>query len=215
MPDGTMTWVDAIKLSVPFVTAILMVWIKAAIESWLARRNKQKALSRVLSDELSDAQKTAEAFSRIAGSAAAGKMRLVALDLSSLIPKLAVDLAEIDATRAYRYAELASFAEIVNKGLGRLSAFTMSRVTAATAEIRDQIDRTIFGQAKITATDYVNFCDAELAVLNAIPPESRYPDEQAMRTLAKQIEDARKVLENWPTMTKPGASGLDWDENDG
>ncbi len=210
-----MTWVDAIKLSVPFITAVLMIWIKAAIESSLARGNKHHALSRVLSDELSEAQKTVEVLSRIAGSAAAGKMRLVALDLSSLIPKLAIDLAEIDTKRAYRYAELASRAELVNKGVTRLSALIMSRVTAPAEEIRNRIDRTIFGQARITAADYVNFCGAEFEVLNVIPPRSRYPDEQVMRTLGKQIEEAKKVLQNWPDMTRQEPPALDWDENDG
>lgn len=210
-----MTWVDVIKLSVPFVTAVLMVWIKAAIESSLAQHNKRHALSRVLSDELSEARKTAEVLSRIAGSAAAGKMRLVSLDLSSLIPKLACDLAEIDTKQAYRYAGLASSAELVNKGLARLAALSLSRVTAATEEIRNRIDRTIIGQAKITAADYVGFCGAQFEVLNAIPPRSRYPDEQVIRTLGKQIEDAKKVLEDWPQLTQQKPPAVDWDENDG
>lgn len=42
----TIAWLDVIKLTVPFVTAVLMVWIKAWIEIYLATSSKQHALSR-------------------------------------------------------------------------------------------------------------------------------------------------------------------------
>src|SRR5260370_12012191 len=46
------TWLDVVKLTIPFVTAISMVWIKAWVEEHLARKGKQQALARGISDEL-------------------------------------------------------------------------------------------------------------------------------------------------------------------
>src|SRR5690349_16025370 len=107
---------DVVKLTVPFVAAILMVWIKAWIEASSQRGNKRHALSRLISDEINGLPSAVQALRGIAESATNAKLRLVSLDVSSLIPKLASDLTDLDARHAYRYADLVSSIEIVNKG---------------------------------------------------------------------------------------------------
>ena len=104
----TIAWLDVIKLTVPFVTAVLMVWIKAWIEIYLATSSKQHALSRLVSDELNSLQPAVDSLRRIAESAVHKKLRLVSLNVSSLLSEFACDLSALDAKQAYRYADLAS-----------------------------------------------------------------------------------------------------------
>ncbi len=185
-------WADVLKLVVPFVTAILMVWIKGWIEEYLMRTRKQHALSRLLDEEIRSSLPTVLAFKRVAETAVKGNLRLVDFEGSSFISKFASDLADLDPTNAYLYADLESGMEIVNKGIGRLSALTLSRVSATTPEVIRQFERSIVGQAKITATDTVSMHKAAIAVIGIIPEKHRYiKDMQA----AKALEDSVKLAE--------------------
>ena len=205
----TIDWVDVSKIAAPLFTAILMVWIKGWIESTLARQNKQHALSRLLHDELTEPSTTTLALKRMAESASDGKLRLLSVDISSLIFKFTTELADLDPKHAYCYADLASAMELVNKGLQRLAALTLSRAAAASKEVGAQIDRAIVGQSKITAQDYITACLAALAVIEVIPEKYRYnADAQAVASMKKAIPAAEKVCADWPSKAKvtPSAS---------
>jgi len=191
-------WLDILKLTVPFLTAVLMVWIKSWIESNLSRRHKQHALSRLLSDELQNSQSTVQALSRIAESAAQGKLRLVSIDVSTLISKLSCDLADLDSTHAYSYADLASSMEIVNKGLTRLASLTLTRASASTKEIGDHLNRAIYAQAKITCADFLSLYKVFLEVLKRIPTKYRYGDDQSLRNLEEGVAKAKNASDDWP-----------------
>ena len=194
-------WGDIVKLAAPFITGILMVWIKGWIEIRLSRNNKQHALSRLLNDALHELLATVQALKRIAESAANGKLRLVSMDVSNLISKFAGDLADLDSRQAYCYADLASSLEVVNKGLSRLSTLTLSRAAASTKEIACQLDRAIVGQSKITATDFISMSKAALCVMKAIPLKYRYPsDPQAMENLEQAVTAAENDKMKWPNM---------------
>jgi hypothetical protein len=194
-------WNDVLKLSAPFFTAILMVWIKGWIESRESRRNKQHALSRLLTEGLHESLETVQAFKRIAESAAKGKLRLVSLDVSSLVSKFSCDLADLDSKYAYCYADLASSLEIVNKGIARLSVLVLNRANASTKDISLQLDKAIIGQSKITATDCISMNKAALKVMEAIPHKIRYSsDEQAMDSFQQDINSAEKEMAEWPSI---------------
>lgn len=194
-----MNWIDVVKLATPLLTAILMVWIKAWIENRQARRNKQHALSRLLSEENSNLLVTVQAFKRIAESATNGKLRLVSVDISSLISKISSDLTDLDSKRAYCYADLASVHEIVNKGLARLSSLVLSRANASSKEIAQQLDKAIIGQTQITAGDCISLSKSALNVIRVIPDKVRYSaDAQAIAALEQQIHLAEKEKESWP-----------------
>jgi len=199
-------WSDVAKLAVPFITAILMVWIKAWIENRQARRNKQHALSRLLSEENQTLLATVQVFKRIAESATKGKLRLVSVDVPSLISKFSCDLADLDSKHAYCYADLASTHELVNKGIARLSALVLSRASASSKEVIQQLDRAIIGQSKITAGDCIAMSKTSLKVIKLIPQEIRYSsDSQAMDALEQQIQLAEKDKEVWPSISPPSA----------
>ena len=200
----TIEWLDVFKLSMPLLTAILMVWIKGWIETVLARNKKQHALSRLLHDELISLTPTVQALKRMAQSSSQGKLRLLSVDVSSLVSKFAAELADLDPKRSYRYAELASSLEIVNKGFQRLAAMTLSRASASSKDVGAQIDRALAGQAKITASDYITASKAALLVIKAIPTRNRYNnDAQALSTMDNAILDAEKERTDWPELPVP------------
>lgn len=194
-------WQDVLKIAAPLFIAILMVWIKGWIETKQARDKKQQALTRLMHDGLINLVTVIQALKRMAKSASEGKLRLLSVDVSSLISKFASELADLDPKRSYYYAELASSLEIVNKGFQRLAALTLSRATASSKDISAQIDRALAGQAKITASDYIKACKAALAVVKAIPPGNRYNnDAQALTTLENAIISAEKEHSDWPAV---------------
>lgn len=194
-------WTEALKFAVPLFTAILMVWVKGWIETRVSRGNKQHALSRLLHDELYTSIDTVQGLKRIATSASQGKLRLVSVDVSNLISKLSCDLADLDPKRAYCYAGLASSLELVNKGLQRLTALTLSRAGASTKEISSQLDKVIIGQSKIIAGDYITMSKAALAVMKVTPSKHRFnADPQAMKNMEDSIPAAEKERSEWPSL---------------
>lgn len=196
-------WLDVFKLTVPLVSAILMVWIKVVIEGHLLLRAKQRTLSRLIGDDLTDIPEAVDLLKRIAESAKHGKLRLNSMDLSSLVPKLALELADLDPKCAYRYANLASSIEVVNKGLVRLSALTLSRASAADPKISARLDRVLVGQANVVALDFVSLGEASIKALEGIPHRNRYQDLQAINTLSKSVLTAKDSAANWPALPKP------------
>ncbi|OAI29440.1 hypothetical protein A1356_23190 [Methylomonas koyamae] len=178
-----------------------MVWIKGWIETELARNKKQHAISRLLHDELINLTPVIQALKRMAKSASEGKLRLLSVDVSSLVSKFASELADLDPKRSYCYAGLASSLEIVNKGFQRLAVLTLSRATASSKDIYGQIDRALAGQARITASDYIAASKAALVVIKAIPPRNRYNnDAQALTTMENAIVAAEKEHADWPEL---------------
>ena len=54
MSDGNqlLTWFDVLKLTIPVISAVAVVWLRAWYAQYLERKNKQKALFRILKDEI-------------------------------------------------------------------------------------------------------------------------------------------------------------------
>ena len=103
----------------------------------------------------------ANALKRIAESASKRKLRLVAINNSSLIGKLCSDLSDLGAKHAYCYSDLASSINITNEGLVRLSSFIEKRA-ASDGEKTSQLDRIIIGQSKILASDFLSLGQSSL-----------------------------------------------------
>ena len=120
------------------------------------------------------------------------------IDLSSLIVTLSSSLSDLDSKKAYYYSDLASWFEIVNKGLVRLSTFVTSRAGSSDSTARENLDRAIMGQAKIVASDAVSFAKAGILLLEKLPPNVRYQDSQAMASLGAAKEAAEQALAEWP-----------------
>ena len=195
-----MTWLDVLKLTVPFVTAVVMVWIKTAIENVIARRNKQHAISRLIGDEVGELADVANALKKIAESAANQKLGLVTINNSSLVGKLCSDLSDLDAKHAYCYSDLASSIDIANTGLVRLFSFIEKRAASDGEKVTSQLDRAIIGQSRILVSDFISLGQSSLKVMEAIPTSNRYGDHQIIDALRKSIESAEKTLENWPKL---------------
>lgn len=193
----TISWLDVLKLSVPFVTAVVMIWIKAAVEKYLARRGMLRALEPLLKDELQTLPDAVEALVRIGDAARRGTLRLVSFDVTSLIAKYASDLSALDSARAYIYSDLVSSVELVNKGLSRLSLLIVERAKAAEADASGRLDRAVNGQARITAMDFVAFGESTLKTLKEMRPNL---DGQTIDDLGRRVETAKSKANDWPTM---------------
>lgn len=196
-----MTWLDVLKLTVPFVTAIIMIWIKTTIECSMTRKNKQHVISRLIADEVGELADVANALKRIGESAANRKLRIVTINNSSLIGKLCLELSDLDAKHAYCYSDLASSIDIANAGLARLFSFIERRAASDGEKVTGQLDRAIIGQTKILVSDFISLGKSSLKVMEAIPSSNRYGDHQIIDALSKSIESAEKTLENWPHLS--------------
>jgi hypothetical protein len=205
-------WPEVGKLTVPFVTAILMLWVKAWVEKVISRSTKQDALAHLIKDQIDGVPKAIDALINIAKASHRGRLRLVSFDVSALISKYACDLSELDAKRAYLYSDLVSSVEIVNKGLARLYSFTLEKAKIEPNKPQQRLDRAIGGQAEITAKDTVTFAIAAIKVLKTIPEKRRNADHETLDSLDQKIRESERKLETWPLLTNAG-QGFQQDNN--
>lgn len=188
-------WKDVLKLSVPFVTAVLLVWIRTWVHDYQARKAKHKALTRLIKDVIQMLPDDVATLARVAESSRKGNIRLVSFDIPSLISKFACDLSELDTKRAYFYSDLVSSIEIVNKGLVRLRSLILERIKVDATNLIERLDLAISTQANIIAHDLVSFSNSALKVMEEIPKWRRNADSQSMKNLERKIESAKKELE--------------------
>lgn len=193
------TWLDVLKLTVPFLTAVVVVWTRSTTEKTLLVRRKRQALSRLLGDETSELPGVISVLRRVADSSANSRVRLVAINLSSIAAKLATDLCDLDAKRAYSYSELVSSCEIIKSGLHRFYTFIEQRSSCRDKELALQLDQFISGQAKILASDFLSLGRASVKTLQLIPKRDRYQDSQGIASMEKAIAVASDNLREWPT----------------
>ena len=196
-------WADAIKLAVPFVTAILLVWIKQWIEGRLARQRKQQALWHV-AEELSGTRNTVLALKGVARSAQLGRLRLMGFTTPVAWSTLARELVDLDPSHADKYADLDAWGTIVGNGLERLAGFQTTRASAA-LEVVPRLDRVIFGQARVTASDSVSLSEAAIAVLDILPLGGRgpIPADRTLDAMKQVVADARLELSTWTRFDVP------------
>lgn len=202
-------WLDVLKLTVPLLIAVLMVWVKTKIENHMLRKSIQLTLSRLINDEVTQLPDAVDALKQIAEAAKNGRLRLVSMDVSPLLTKLSLDLTILDAANAYCYVALASSAEVVNKGIARLSSLVLSRATTTDDKVSDQLDRVLISQSQAVALDCVTLGEAYVKAVQEIPSKGRYQDAQGINTLTNLISSARMHTEPWPILLRPPPEAVD------
>ena len=183
------TWLDVVKLTVPFLFSIILIWIKGWYDRWSDRNSKQRVLSRLLLDELQTLPRAIEELGEISDASGRGKLRLVSFDIPSLVSGYSRDLAALDAGNSYIYSNLSSFFEIANKGVERLSTLTLDRAKAGDKESIERLNDAIKGQCRITAKDFITYGKAARGTLDVIPEKNKSIDKQTLDDLDRRIRD--------------------------
>ena len=161
--------------------------------------------------ELTSTVDTEAAFRAIGASAQEGRTRLVTLATPDLLSKISSELAELDPSSAYLYSDLDVWVSIVSAGLARLASLQATRITAAD-DVVGKVDRVIFGQARITASDAMSMASAASAVLEIIPDRHRLGFDPmhtfpALRNAVLTAKDALATRTTWTGVAERQAAG--------
>ncbi len=164
--------------------------------------------------ELTSTVDTEAAFRAITASAQEGRTRLVTLATPDLLSNISGELAELDPSNAYLYSDLDVWVSIVSAGLARLASLQATGITAAD-DVVGKVDRVIFGQARITASDAMSTASATIAtiaVLEIIPERHRlgfHPVHTfpALRNAVRTARDALATRTTWTGVAERQAAG--------
>lgn len=189
-----LTWADILKLCVPLMFSLFLLWLKEWYASHRERKAKEEYLWRTINQEASELGLAIEEINKIAKAAKERKLRVVAFELSATRRNYAERLAELDYHHAYVYAGYSAQAEIVNKGLQALKEFSKAIIT--TEEInKPAIALAVEAQAKSLKIDLISLAENEIEILKTIKEahERRKSfDEQQIHEYKSEIDKAKR-----------------------
>ncbi|MBP59530.1 MULTISPECIES: hypothetical protein [Idiomarina] len=188
---------DIIKLTFPFLIAMLVLWLKNRLERYWDMRSKQKTLSKLLLNEAGDVLAFVGALKRSADSVADGNFTLVSIKMPIMVEYLSKDLASLDNENAHIYGDLISHFQVCEEGLSRLFRFLETRAASKDKNNID-INAALIAQSRATARDYINFSASALSVLEIIPQSISQLSDQATRKIKKDNKGAEQILVTWP-----------------
>ncbi len=193
---------DVLKLTVPFISAVFLIWVRNWVQNRISRNVKQEVMSRLLQNEIHDLREVIETLERVKQSFLNGHIRLVTVEVPRLLSKYACDLAELDPSRAFQYSDFSASCEIARKGLEKLSTFILERSKTTEEQSIAVLVEVIGGQAQITAKDLLECGELSLRLIKNLPKKQRAADDQTISNLEKDLKDSENIYKNWIKKTK-------------
>jgi hypothetical protein len=161
-----LTWADAIKLAVPVLAAVALVWIRFAHE----RRSERKGLEQALISGFGSAPRANEGVAIELGAIPAvlssGQLFSAHLEISSAYTDIAKRLTVLDPAQAGLYANYVAAADIFRGHLAYLKALLTAYVTAASPS--DTLHASMGTQALVLRDTVRELTEAELQILEAL-----------------------------------------------
>jgi hypothetical protein len=193
-----LSWLDILKLCVPFIFSIILLWFKEWLTSYRERKRKEAYLWKTIiheSGELAIALKELDLIAK----GAKDRPRVVAF-YASVNNILSADrLAELDFRNAHVYSEYSAHTEIVAKGFAFLKDLTKEAITAK-VPINPNLTLAIVAQTKSLRDDLVALAEREVDVLNVIRSANRKYNAQDICKHSEMIDQIKQAIKNGPSI---------------
>ena len=191
MPATALTWADVLKLCVPFVFSLVLLWAKQAYEQRIERRAKSEILWRSIDQSSLELTKTSDELDHIAAAYANDRLRLVSIVVPRGSIVIADRLAELDHGHAHVFSDFAAQTEIVRSGLDRLERLT-DRAIADGESKSTLCAKAIGAQVTSIKRDFLSMAQSELGVLRVLKARNRRFDSQAIVRRESVLRDLQE-----------------------
>lgn len=191
--QGILSYADILKLTIPFVFALIMVWVKHYYENYKERKNKNSHLWKGIKEEFDNCTKGMYALDRTLSKLNNDIIVFFGLDIPESLTNYAKRLAELECKKSYLYSDYASKVEIVRKGHNSLQSLLRQ---AAFYDLSDEkiacrIKKAIGSQIKAIKGDLILLAEAELLLMRHIRAKYEKNAEQDIHLLESILKDAK------------------------
>ena len=185
-----LSWLDILKLCVPFIFSIILLWFKEWFTSHRERKGKEAYLWKAIIQESGELCSAFKELDLIAKSAQE-RPRIVALSVSANIILSANRMAELDTRNAHVYSEYSAHTELVAKGLEFLRELIKERITAE-EPVNPNLALGIVAQTEALKDDLLTLAQREIEVLNVIKIANRKYRAQEISKHSEMIEQIKQ-----------------------
>lgn len=194
--SAELSYVDILKLCIPFLFALVLVWVRHYYVLSSERRNKNLHLWRGIKEEFDNCVNGKKALNQTLERLKNNKIIFFALDIPCSLTDYAKRLAELECKTSYLYSDYVSKVDMVRKGHELLQSLlskaafqdlsatnTAPRIKAA---IRSQIDA--------LKGDIMLLAEAEILLMNYIASKAHIKEKKkTLQYLEETIESARNI----------------------
>jgi hypothetical protein len=182
-----LTWVDIIKLCVPFLFALALMWIR---EWFIARRElraKHEAFWRLIVQDYGNLEDAITLLDQMASAYKDGKLTEVH---EFTLPPTAINFAnrlmELDPQHGYIYGDYAAQGEIVNKGMVNLSSLSKDLIKTTDDSIRNTLAMVAEHQVRALRANMITLAEEEVRILKRI--------KQSLKKDPQEIERYERLI---------------------
>ncbi|HEY6874398.1 MAG TPA: hypothetical protein VI298_16855 [Geobacteraceae bacterium] len=187
----TISWPDALKLTVPAVTPFVLFFISGWYNRKQEMQTKAESVRRSIVETSPNLPAALGALDIIANDLKNGKVTIVHFDIPVTTTTLAARLAELDTCNSYVYSQYTSFAEISRNGAGLL--LELLKAVAISPTVSVPLQQAVESQIKALKGDFIILAEQEVLVLKALATIISF-DPQVISASQSAISSARKLL---------------------
>jgi hypothetical protein len=183
-----LTWADILKLCVPFLFALCLIWIREWFITRKELRAKHEAFWRLIVQDYGNLAQAVNVLDDMATRYKDG--RTPAVHEFSLPPtsiNFATRLMELDPKHGYIYGNYAAQGEAVNKGMANLSDFTQELIKATDDSIKGTLASVIEAQVGALQDNMIALAEEEVRILQRI--------QQTLKKDSQDIERYQRLIE--------------------
>jgi len=192
-----LSYLDAMKLSIPFLFSILLIWIKDIYEKNNEKKYKNEHIWRALKQQFDDCKKGIEALNITWEKFSKHDIIVYfSLDIPQSLLDYAKRLTELEYKKSYIYSGFISNAEIVKCGHKNLQALLNQATFCNYSEDNStKLKKAIGSQLDALKNDFITLAESQLELMEYIS-KKYHKDGQEIDKFRSIIDEACKI--NYP-----------------
>ena len=190
-----LTFTDVLKLIIPFLFALVLIWAKDFYEKWQERKNKNTHLWNSIKEGFENCIKGIEALDITLENLNKNSPVFFSFDIPSTLTDYSKRLSELENKNSHSYSDYVSHAEILRNSHKKLQAMLSQ---AAFHDLKEKgtgkrIKKAIKSQANAYKGDLIVFAEVELKLMKTIRSKYRKNKEHEINRLEQILKDAKNL----------------------
>ncbi|MDN7141909.1 hypothetical protein KC131_14770 [Pseudomonas sp. JQ170] len=165
-----LTWDDTLKLCIPFIFSIALIWIHYHVARLLETKAKKESLWRIFSTKNLGLASDLKGLNTIIDAYRAGEYASFTYALDDLPKNIAVRLSELTPKQTFIYERYISSYSAVQRNMKSLQSVIHCLIT--TTEISDgRVRNAIQSQVEVLKSNLIELCEAQIFVMEHFSKE--------------------------------------------
>ena len=202
MPEqDLLSYTDIVKLTIPFLFALFLIWAKYFYDNYRERINKISHLWKGIKEEFDNCTKGKSALNDTFDYLNKNIIVFFGLDIPETLTNYSKRLAELEFQKSYLYSDYASKVEIVRKGHISLQSVLTQAIFQDLEDDKKggRIKKAIESQISALKGDLIKLAEAELLLMKHIRSKYQKKGEQDIRLLENTLNTAKNIKLRYTT----------------